>query len=492
MSREPAAEAKPRRHGQGLALSVLQMLCCKGRRRPGKQTGITFPIKLGDLTGSRGPELLTRMLRHGGHLPSGVTVTSIRDAGVEIRDGVKGDKGVIEVEYSGPAELPRQFFAKFNLQALSALPMRLMGEVSEVCRCEAWFYQHLAAQAPIPSPRCYFADVDELSGEFVLLSELVRFGEAGVLPLKHRVRHETTLEEQRLFITAGARLNAHFWGAGHPALEGAPRFEETHRRFWTLTQLIARRGLRHTAERTLRGRRVNEAFMTWRPPPELLGKERELIEDMPDILRDLCADGDMVAYGHNDCTTDNAFFTRTKESLTFGLFDWQQSCVNNVGQEWAWNLHFLLPEFLEEHEEEFLELILRTYAEQGVQVSRERFLEAYVLGTVQMYVFGGGGIQLVLGSLDRMGLFGSMVPEDPRCSDEALDKGTREKIVGAEMTRRTLTNVCGIMRRHGFVRAWRSWRERKGRPALGAPCERPFAGGARGQAACRRKRGCRR
>ena len=31
-------------------------------------------------------------------------------------------------------------------------------------------------------------------------------------------------------------------------------------------------------------------------------------------------------------------------------FDWQQSCVNNVAQEWAWNWHFLEPEFLTEHE----------------------------------------------------------------------------------------------------------------------------------------------
>eukprot|EP00434_Breviolum_minutum_P025200 symbB.v1.2.022260.t1/scaffold1964.1/size94568/4 len=32
-------------------------------------------------------------------------------------------------------------------------------------------------------------------------------------------------------------------------------------------------------------------------------------------------------------------------------FDWQQSCVNNVAQEWAWNWHFLEPDFLNEHEE---------------------------------------------------------------------------------------------------------------------------------------------
>ena len=32
-------------------------------------------------------------------------------------------------------------------------------------------------------------------------------------------------------------------------------------------------------------------------------------------------------------------------------FDWQQSCMNNIGQEWAWNWHFLEPEFLDKNED---------------------------------------------------------------------------------------------------------------------------------------------
>ena len=67
---------------------------------------------------------------------------------------------------------------------------------------------------------------------------------------------------------------------------------------------------------------------------------------MPDIMTTLCQDTAMLAFGHNDYTTDNAWFVRDRRTrqLEFGVFDWQQSCVNNVGQEWAWNLHFLEPE----------------------------------------------------------------------------------------------------------------------------------------------------
>ena len=41
----------------------------------------------------------------------------------------------------------------------------------------------------------------------------------------------------------------------------------------------------------------------------------------------------------------------TLAHLKHQRFDWQQSCVNNVAQEWAWNWHFLEPDFLNEHEE---------------------------------------------------------------------------------------------------------------------------------------------
>ena len=55
----------------------------------------------------------------------------------------------------------------------------------------------------------------------------------------------------------------------------------------------------------------------------------------------------------------------------FGLFDWQQACLNNVGQEWAWNWHWLEPDFLERHEDELITTVLVTYAKHGRVVSRE-------------------------------------------------------------------------------------------------------------------------
>ena len=84
-----------------------------------------------------------------------------------------------------------------------------------------------------------------------------------------------------------------------------------------------------------------------------------------------------------------------------------------------------------------------------------------VLGTVQMYVFGGGGLQLLMSKLKRKGLLRSLAPNDPRCqrgaAAQGLDAATIEELVGAEMTRRTFTNCCNIMRRHDFAGEWRRW-----------------------------------
>ena len=128
-------------------------------------------------------------------------------------------------------------------------------------------------------------------------------------------------------------------------------------------------------------------------------------------------------------------------------FDWQQSCVNNVAQEWAWNWHFLEPDFLNEHEERLIHKVLEAYKTLGHPISKDQFLNAYVLGTVQMLVFGGGGLQLLMAGLHRQKIFETLVPNDPRCSDERMDAVLREKIVGAEMTRRTFTICCNTMRR---------------------------------------------
>ena len=88
-----------------------------------------------------------RPARPGGHISDTASVISVRDTGASIQDGVKGDKAILELEYTGlprrsrrvslagqgQADHPRpptRVFAKFNLR--TAGPMRLLVEASEV------------------------------------------------------------------------------------------------------------------------------------------------------------------------------------------------------------------------------------------------------------------------------------------------------------------------------------------------------------------------
>jgi len=78
----------------------------------------------------------------------------------------------------------------------SSLPSRLPPDDgrSEVSACESLFYTHLAEDCRVvmPTPRCFFVDYNEVSGEFCLVSELMPFGQDPIRPLKHRVRDGAT------------------------------------------------------------------------------------------------------------------------------------------------------------------------------------------------------------------------------------------------------------------------------------------------------------
>ena len=447
------------RRPPGFVRTCLRLAISHDRRLPGELTGIRFPTHSGQLTA----ETLTNMLRNGGHLDERTSVVTMSDRLATIRDGVKGDKAIVDVTYDQSTALPSTFFVKFALRGLS--PMRLLCVTSEVCECEALFYKHLSGDCPLRTPHCYFVDYNEAAATFVLVTETVPFGSDAVRPLKHRVRDAPQLDEQRAFIAAGVELHCAFWGDA--ALQrGLRRYDATHRRVWTLMQLIGGVGLPHTASSTLKGRPVRHLpFVTWADtvPTELLGHEYALAMDMPKLLTALCDEVEMTAFGHNDLVTDNAFFSCAPVggARGLGLFDWQQACVNSIGQEWAWNWSFLPPEWLTEHEDALIDQLLTAYREHGRPVARSDFVRHYALGVAQMYVFSGGSLQALMSRLDKRGLLEGLQPDDVRCRDGSLAHNATllELHVGAEMSRRAFTNACNIMRRHDFVGHWRRWRD---------------------------------
>jgi hypothetical protein len=353
-----------------------------------------------------------------------------------------------------PMTLPPRMFAKFNIQGPSATKLLMMA--SECLRCEAEFYNKVAPLGIVRTPKCYFCDYSE-DGAFCLLTEAIEFGAPPVLPLRHRVFDPPNMAEQQDFIEQGCKLHLALWAGGTDPVKAMaaldlPLYHDTHRGMWLMAQLSGFIGLKSTA---FSKSSVNPEWQTWEIPEGLQdGDISRLIQDMPDIMASLLG-SPLIAYGHNDLVSDNAFYC---EGM-LGLFDWQQACVNHVGQEWAWNMHWLPPDFLTAHEDAMIDLILDAYDRGGRRVAREDFMWGYVLGCAQMFVWGGGGLHILMKALGRSGHFQRMQPGEVLRNES----GQAEKLLGAEMTRRTFTNCCNIMTRHDFVGKWKAWRIAQGK-----------------------------
>jgi len=105
-------------------------------------------------------------LRHAGVLPRGHVV----DARVEvIGTGKMADNFRCSLTLSeAPAEAPTSVVAKIAARDETS---RGAGIGGGVYRREVRFYQELAPRISMRTPRCHFADIDEESGDFVILME---------------------------------------------------------------------------------------------------------------------------------------------------------------------------------------------------------------------------------------------------------------------------------------------------------------------------------
>ena len=116
-------------------------------------------------------EWLTAALRRSGAI--GESAVSTHSWKSVERPGAAGIVVRITLDYEGPSEAaaPQTIIAKFASQYA---PLRSLLNSHGLYRTEVEFYRHFGADAGIPVPRCYFADLDPSSGYFVLLLEDMR------------------------------------------------------------------------------------------------------------------------------------------------------------------------------------------------------------------------------------------------------------------------------------------------------------------------------
>jgi hypothetical protein len=165
------------------------------------QTMQAFPTTPDELTTS----WLTDALRASGAVGSSAVTDFTWSLVAE--QGAAGIVGRASLDYDRPESgAPASVVIKF---ATSHAPIRTLMHRFGLYRAEIEFYRQLSADAGIPTPRCYYADIDTQTGYFVLVLEDMKDSRPGN-PL------QPTVPDVEVAIDHIAGFHARWWK--HPRL----------------------------------------------------------------------------------------------------------------------------------------------------------------------------------------------------------------------------------------------------------------------------------
>ncbi len=291
-------------------------------------------------------EWLTQALRKTGTIGNETSVASFHFLNPEDERGVAGQHARLGLDYD-PVEdnAPHSVFAKF---AMADPEVRKGAHEYKIFLREIKFYQELAGQVPLRTPRCYYSDLDMATGEFVLLLEDMSDWESGSFVAGCSAR------EAQSVVGELARPHAAWWE--RPQLKTLDYAEADPVNFeWFRTTF-----LQH-----------------WQPFLERRGESlsAELIEvservarHIPEVLTHLHHTRPRTLI-HYDCHLDNLFFRTTAEGhVAVAVIDWQLYFIGRG----AYDVAYFLAGNLEPDTRRSCELpLLQTYHEllheQGVK-----------------------------------------------------------------------------------------------------------------------------
>jgi len=283
---------------------------------------------------------MTRVLRQGG-VEATVESVAAQPVGTgQIGDSVRFRLGYAHAAPDAPASLVGKFPAagEESRQAGVALGNYLR---------EVRFYQELADNALIRTPRCWFADVDEATSDFVLIMEDLAPAEQGD-QLKG-----VSLAQARLVVVEAAKLHASHWGDA--ALDALP---------WVSGSSAAPPSMA-TSDMV---QALWAAFVArYRPQmdPEWIVAGDYLA---PRFLEFAAGHDGPRCLTHNDFRPDNMMFGGPRGGHPVTVLDWQSFAYGAGATDLAYFLAGALsPQVRRAHEPELLELYLRTLTELGVR-----------------------------------------------------------------------------------------------------------------------------
>lgn len=279
---------------------------------------MTLPTSPTDLT----PDWLTATLRETSGEP--VTVAALQSAPLAAAQGFYGQLLRLHLTYRGKsAGLPATLIAKFSSDNKAMRDRSI-----DAYQREVNFYRRLAPHIDLPTPHCYYAEIDAKSGNHLILLQ-------DLFPAQSGSRSSgCTTEQARLAIHHIAKLHADWWGKvansklawlpdprGH--LDPQPlqaQYDEWWPRFY------------QQAQAQLPGHLV--------PLSQALGSRRaflrhHLFSQAPRTLI------------HRDFQLDNLFFSTPSQAMTFAaipfaIVDWQ-FLSRGLG---VWDIAYFLSENL--------------------------------------------------------------------------------------------------------------------------------------------------
>ena len=331
----------------------------------GDHYGLEFPV---DLEGLRkaGPEYLTAAFRAAGVLAPGNRVTAI----VSLENlNVRGasENGLLEVAYARDEPgLQTKLFVKFppsDVHHKFGLLRLGNGEI-EFARLSG------ERKLPVTVPRYYYGDYSAQTGNFILITERVPFGQGSIEQAWRKgYDHEVPdiAEHYEVLARNLARLvGAHKRGdlgydleTRFPFGAAAPDFDAIADPAPKLDRLI-----------DFIGRIAPQLFAPEVTRPEFLEKWREDVlfglAHKDEVLAYLLADVDYTGLCHINLNVDNAWFWRDEAGqLHAGLLDWGGAGQASLAQALSGMLMMPTPERHIEQVSRVIDIFIEECAKQG-------------------------------------------------------------------------------------------------------------------------------
>jgi hypothetical protein len=291
---------------------------------------------------------------------------------------------------------PRTIVGKF---AAPYAPIRTLAHTFGLYGREVHFYRHFGADPGIPTPRCYFADIDETSGIFVLLLE--DMGDVGVA-----AGMERWVEDAELAIRHLAPFHARWWNEDQLRQLEFLRYpgSQSDATFRTQARVALASALPVICQR------FGDSM-----PQALVRIGERLLDDFDTFgaLRSERLSG-CVTLVHGDYHPGQLFFP-SAQGGRFAVFDWQTVNAGNGGDDLARILATgLASEQRRMHEMRLIGVYHDLLLEHGVRgFDRERCYESFRIGlltTVAINIVAGASIDPAL--LEEFRAEREVSPED--------------------------------------------------------------------------------